>query len=1409
MAHKNDLPTLIRKCFENGINLKELFKREDKFKQGLIERDRLYEILENLSIGYSPQDVYEIFRDSAIFDAHGNADYTIILQHGVYTILEKLRLQREMQSQRGSAQNSVHSTKKSFVSSFIDSIDIFPINSCVETVSDAAAYQNKTVDSRKVVIEDLIYLHDFDIVIYTTTFPKSSNIYVTHTVPLHVHSGAPHPPSLFARKPGGDEHAVEEMTEEVMNYKFLATLKGHKNSSPPTIYYVEETGCLLSGEKEDNELAPKSFYAATSEQKLYEPNMHPHKRVDNLDEERRYEDYAQRTQRLEAKGGRMCEILMWSLQKDLVHMMQANPPWVIRPSRRFEAHAASIVDIVYLSSAQLIATASTDQTIKLFDPTASPYPLTEPRQFPIVATKPGAYVPLPQESTTTNACFREVKRINTAPSTCFKLQTLNFVTTAPAAGVKEAGKTAKSSSSGSIEWLVALRLMPAHALGNKKETQGAISGHGIERVRLSVPAIRHDDAVPENIYQECENDVQDRRKKAMIAFQSVMPYNLEHLQANMALQNTQTNRLSDLFKQSMLNRATGKYMTTKPLREVFQILLEIPERKKYGHIIKEKGRNLVLSVSEVYFYLKKYFQIHPTNLSQVMFAKLVKAFNEDQNKSLIGGIRKWSSEPMDQLASYIRKYGLSKDLLEYAEESNEFLTRTQFAGFLGSLSLKLQKSAIEGIVNEIDAMGTDRITYGQLQQLFGEEIKHYNITMFRRPNPLIEEIRGKMLPAKKMRLHEALGSVDEYGDGYITKAQFKSAFLRSGVAVEDETLAYFFDMTSEKFMPREKEKVLSIQNFFKKVLTETESKEFREISDIFDKFSASLAYRGIDCEAIFADAAFYKLDYTAPIEKSLELMRKDEFASRLDTLHISQLSDSELRKITNYLSLNDRKDDQPTIYLSNYLRHMKNLPSASKSEPAQPSYLVAVICGKLLGEEARFVKQCQEVAEMVGDRIESTDLRSALLANGVQAKYADMFVEHITSGGQGMELAEILKKMKEEATKKYNSRHLPVLEGAESELNFQEILRESLSVANSKPQELIAKCRNFDKLGNGRIRIFHMLNVFKHNVDGIEEIVLAGLQYELTILHPDEYIDYKEFLTQYVVAEVEAPKSPVIDAKKEKVRKLFNIIMQTIAQAVVERKLNLQKALQIFDSNGDGKIGKEELGRVIEWLDVKLEKGDLNCLFAVAPKDMETGNELVCLELQELITNSGSLCPYYNRNQWQLAGRRVTISDQGKAVADNISQIEFLVRKEVPKGSILARDFLVNVLRDANLGYTEDDLGKIADYAVMGSRNPSPSEVLPPPPQELLNFSFFAQSLSSLQTGFPAEFRVESPVPGGFERRVSMVSSPAGMRAMNKKKESEIVGKVVGHFQKVGLSFYDFFENELAFDPATTTIETL
>jgi hypothetical protein len=32
-------------------------------------------------------------------------------------------------------------------------------------------------------------------------------------------------------------------------YQLIAKLKGHKNAEPPTICFIPQTGCLISGEK--------------------------------------------------------------------------------------------------------------------------------------------------------------------------------------------------------------------------------------------------------------------------------------------------------------------------------------------------------------------------------------------------------------------------------------------------------------------------------------------------------------------------------------------------------------------------------------------------------------------------------------------------------------------------------------------------------------------------------------------------------------------------------------------------------------------------------------------------------------------------------------------------------------------------------------------------------------------------------------------------------------------------------------------------------------------------------------------------------------------------------------------------------------------------------------------------------
>ena len=46
---------------------------------------------------------------------------------------------------------------------------------------DMGNEMDKLTDNRKAVVEDLIYIDDLEVLIYTTVMPKTSTIFITHT----------------------------------------------------------------------------------------------------------------------------------------------------------------------------------------------------------------------------------------------------------------------------------------------------------------------------------------------------------------------------------------------------------------------------------------------------------------------------------------------------------------------------------------------------------------------------------------------------------------------------------------------------------------------------------------------------------------------------------------------------------------------------------------------------------------------------------------------------------------------------------------------------------------------------------------------------------------------------------------------------------------------------------------------------------------------------------------------------------------------------------------------------------------------------------------------------------------------------------------------------------------------------
>ncbi len=308
------LSYIIRKCHELNLDLRKILILQDQTSLNVIPRARFQRMLENLPLGLLPFEIEEIFDNDLNFDNYGNVDYTVILQNELFVNLEQQRIRRD------------HLLKK------VSGGD-----------EEGKGGSGEMADHRKVVVEDLVYIDDLELIIYTTIFPKSSTIFVTHTK-KQASTDSSQAKSVFTLENlSKKKEASEEGEQEIIQnrYELLARLRGHRNSDPPTICYVAQSGCLVSGEKH---LAERSYQPSRdSIPKVEDPTI-PLSHKFQKSSESAYQRHATR----EASSSYKSEIIIWNIQRDMIELFQTNPPWNVPVYMRFEAHNASIIDICYL-----------------------------------------------------------------------------------------------------------------------------------------------------------------------------------------------------------------------------------------------------------------------------------------------------------------------------------------------------------------------------------------------------------------------------------------------------------------------------------------------------------------------------------------------------------------------------------------------------------------------------------------------------------------------------------------------------------------------------------------------------------------------------------------------------------------------------------------------------------------------------------------------------------------------------------------------------------------------------------------------------------------------------------------------------------------------------------------------------
>lgn len=308
-------------------------------------------------------------------------------------------------------------------------------------------------------------------------------------------------------------------------------------------------------------------------------------------------------------------------------------------------------------------------------------------------------------------------------------------------------------------------------------------------------------------------------------------------------------------------------------------MLKLPDRTKFQSFLASSGCSDKLSVSETFFYLQKFQQIHPLRTTQIEFERSIQEFHNKHQRQFVKGIKRWPKQSVQRFADYIRRHGLDSAYLQTGNNAGKqftaFCTRDRFTQYFQEVINRRGEHftdlEIDSILNDLDPFFTGVIQLRLVQKVYEEEIQFYRRTNLSRPNEILEDIRTRVFPNRRVALQQALASADAEGDGYLKKSQFIQAFQQAGVSMDLRTLEFLFDVLSETFTlpkteyePREgsagdagesgtSEKVMALNFFLSKLFRPHESREMDEVEQTLGQVKAALVYKGLDFSIVFAE----------------------------------------------------------------------------------------------------------------------------------------------------------------------------------------------------------------------------------------------------------------------------------------------------------------------------------------------------------------------------------------------------------------------------------------------------------------------------------------------------------------------------------------------------------------------------
>ncbi len=160
-----------------------------------------------LPFGLLEKEIEEILEREVVYTDNGRIDYQLIIQNPEFKKNKVVSKLKDTTQNKSDLQKLMHAIE-----------------------SDSHFFE-----PQKIIVESILYIDDFDLMVYTTLTPRTSTIFISST-----------------KRTVEKDNTVD--ISHIFSNKLLAKLEGHRSSAPPTIYYCSESGCLISGDKIDKKI---------------------------------------------------------------------------------------------------------------------------------------------------------------------------------------------------------------------------------------------------------------------------------------------------------------------------------------------------------------------------------------------------------------------------------------------------------------------------------------------------------------------------------------------------------------------------------------------------------------------------------------------------------------------------------------------------------------------------------------------------------------------------------------------------------------------------------------------------------------------------------------------------------------------------------------------------------------------------------------------------------------------------------------------------------------------------------------------------------------------------------------------------------------------------------------------------